>query len=172
MKKFFLFIIIPFFIACSDDDSDNNSASYENALIIGGQEYPLAKGVLQFFNSEDGTANEYECYLVFGDSSMPNNIFLSDSDDSYEGLVIDIGFISENPDGVGNFSGEDVGAEYDLTSGDGDESFVTCGYDLSTTQLSVSKSGNNYSIEFNSIDENGSVVEVHFNGGISVVDAN
>ena len=93
MKKLILFILIPFFIACSDDDSNNNNTSQDNVLIIGGQEYSLAKGVLQFYNAEDGTANEYECYLVFGESSMPDNIFLGDSDDSYEGLYIDIGYI-------------------------------------------------------------------------------
>ena len=169
MKKLILFILIPFFIACSDDDSNNNNTSQENVLIIGGQEYSLAKGVLQFYNAEDGTANEYECYLVFGESSMPDNIFLGDSDDSYEGLYIDIGYISENPDGVGNFSGDDVGGEYDLTGGDGDESYVPF-YEAS--QLSVDRSGNNYSVQFSSIDENGNSVEVHFNGNISVVDAN
>ena len=169
MKKIILFILIPFFIACGDDDSNNNNTSQDNVLIIGGQEYSLAKGVLQFYNAEDGTANEYECYLVFGESSMPDNIFLGDSDDSYEGLYIDIGYISENPDGVGNFSGDDVGGEYDLTGGDGDESYVPF-YEAS--QLSVGRSGNNYSVQFSSIDENGNSVEVHFNGNISVVDAN
>ena len=74
-------------------------------------------------------------------------------------------------DGVGNFSGYDVGGEYDLTGGDGDESYVMF-YDVAATQLSVSKSGNTYSVEFNTIDENGNVVEVYFNGNISVVDAN
>ena len=171
MKKIILFILIPFFIACSDDDSNNNNNFQDNVLIIGGQEYPLAKGVLQFFNAEDGTADEYECYLVFGESSMPDDIFLADFDDSYEGLVIDIGFYSDNPDGVGNFSGYDVGGEYDLTGGDGDESYVAF-YDVAATQLSVNKSGNTYSVEFNTIDENGNVVEVYFNGNISVVDAN
>ena len=170
MKKLILFILIPFFIACSDDSNNNNdNAPQDNVLIIGGQEYPLAKGVLQFYNAEDGTSDEYETYLVFGESSMPDNIFLGDSDDSYEGLYIDIGYTSDNPDGVGNFSGNDVGGEYDLTGGDGDESYVSF-YEAS--QLSVSRSGNNYSVQFSSIDENGNSVEVHFNGNISVVDAN
>ncbi len=183
MKRLLLLFLVFGLFACSSDSDDDNDNQQENVIRIGNQEYPIEKGVIQNWGTisqDDVEWNEdlencvgyYEMYLVFGESSMPNNIFSSGH--VYTGHYIYIGFLSENLDGQGNYSGIPMGncnfveADYDLTyneqgGGTDDESWVPA----DGGSLSVEKSGNIYTVEFNSTDENGNIVEVYYNGLIS-----
>ena len=188
MKKLLLLSALLIF-ACSSDDStsDDNDNQQENVIRIGNQEYPIEKGVIKnsgTISQDDIEWNEYlencvgyyEMYLVFGESSMPNNIFTSGH--VYTGYYIDIGFLSENLDGQGNYSGSItmgncnfVQSDYDLTyneqgGGTNDESWVFS----DGGSLSVEKSGNTYTVEYTSIDDDGNNIEVYYNGQISYWD--
>jgi len=169
MKKLlYLFLVLGLF-ACSSDSDDDDDNQQENVIRIGNQEYPIEKGVLQNWgllgnDTELGNCpNCYELYFGFGESTLPNNYY-SDSY-SYQGYLIDIGFLSEDIEGVENLSVFD-GTTYDLTE-DSSNNDVETWVSVNTGSLSVEKSGNIYTVEFNSTDENGNIVEVNYNGLIS-----
>jgi len=168
MKKLLLLSALLIF-ACSSDDSNNNDNNNnpDNLLTVSGQQYPIAKGVLQFYGpDEDGT---YENYLVFGESTLPDNIFIDEY--TYQGYYIDIGYVSSDSDGTGVFT--DVFGEYDLfydSTNQDEENWIGFG-DVSST-LSITNSGNIYTVEFNTVDENGNSVEVYYNGNINTYNGN
>ena len=168
MKKLLLLSFVFGLLACSSDSDDDNNNQQENIIRIGNQEYPIEKGVLQnwgLLGSDIDLAdcpNCYELYFGFGESTLPNNYY-SDSY-SYQGYLIDIGFLSENIEAVGDFT--TLGSDYDLTS-DSSNNDVETWVSTNTGSLSVEKSGNIYTVEFNSTDENGNIVEVYYNGVIS-----
>ena len=172
MKKLLLLSALLIF-ACSSDDSNNNynNNNQDNVLTINNQEYPLAKGVLQFYGPDpDGI---YEYYLVFGESTLPDNIFSGgDSGYNYQGYYIDIGYVSNTSDGTGVFT--DVWGDYDLSfdsANQEEETFTIIGDNVSSA-LSVTNSENIYTVELNTYDENGNSVEVYYNGNISIYNGN
>ena len=169
MKKL-LFLSAFLIFACSSDDSndDNNNNNTDNLLTVNGQQYPLAKGVLQF--SEPIEDDTYDSFLVLGESTLPNNIFCGEY--TYQGYYIDIGYISNNSDGTGVFT--DVSGDYDLiydSTNQDEENWIGFGENISST-LSITKSGNIYTVEFNTVDENGNSVEVYYNGNINTYNCN
>ena len=168
MKKIlYLFLVLGLF-ACSNDSDDDNDNQQDNIIRIGNEEYPIEKGVLQNWgllgnDTELGNCpNCYELYFGFGESTLPNNYYSDNY--SYQGYLIDIGFLSEDIEGVEVFS--TFGGEYDLTH-DSSNFDIETWVLVNTGSLSVEKSGNIYTIEFNSTDENGNIVEVYYNGVIS-----
>ena len=169
MKKLLLLSVLLIF-ACSSDDSNNNdnNNNTDNLLIVNGQQYPLAKGVLQFVEPDED--DPYDSFLVFGKSTLPNNIFCGEY--TYQGYYIDIGYISNNSDGTGVFT--DVSGDYDLiydSTNQDEENWIGFGENISST-LSITKSGNIYTVEFNTVDENGNSVEVYYNGNINTYNCN
>ena len=168
MKKLLLLSALLIFACSSDDSSNNDNNNTDNLLIVNGQQYPLAKGVLQF--SEPIEDDTYDSFLVFGESTLPNNIFCGEY--TYQGYYIDIGYVSNNSDGTGVFT--DVGGDYDLffdSTNQDEENWIGFGENISST-LSITKSGNIYAVEFNTVDENGNSVEVYYNGNINTYNCN
>ena len=173
MKKLTYLFLALLIVACTTDDStsDDNDNQLENVIKIGNQLYPIEKAVLQNYglvgdDFEAGNCpNCYELYLVFGESTLPNNIFSSPY--TYKGYYIDISYLTENIEGEGDFSTE--GSDYDITfdntspEGEKNETWVS----ITPGSLSVEKSGNIYTVAFNSTDENGNIIELYYNGQIS-----
>ena len=166
MKKLLLLLFVFGLFACSSDSEGDNQQ--ENIIRIGNQEYPIEKGILQnwgLLGNDTDIADCPKCYdfsFVFGESTLPNNIFSGDY--SYKGYYISIGFVSENINPLGNFS--TYGEEYDLTF-DWDANFVETWVALNPGSFSVEKSGNIYTLVYNSKDENGNIVEIYYKGVIS-----
>lgn len=171
MKKLLLFCTLLIFACSGGDDSNDNHNNQDNILAINDQQYPLAKGVLQFYGPDEDGA--YEHYLVFGESTLPDNIFMGgESGYTYQGYYIDIGYFSNTSDGTGVFT--QVYGDYDLLfdSTNLDEENYTLFGDNVSSALSVTNSGNIYTVEFNTVDENGNSVEVYYNGNINIFNGN
>ena len=168
MKKLFLLSALLIFACSSDEGNDDNNNNTDNLLTVNGQQYPLAKGVLQFDEPiEDDT---YDSFLVFGESTLPDNIFFGEY--TYQGYYIDIGYVSNNSDGTGVFT--DVVGDYDLffdSTNQDEENLIFFGENISSA-LSITKSGNIYTVEFNTVDVNGNSVEVYYNGNINTYNGN
>ena len=166
MKKLLLLLFVFGLFACSSDSEDDNQQ--ENIIRIGNQEYPIEKGILQnwgLLGNDTDIADCPKCYdftFVFGESTLPNNF--SSDDYSYKGYYIDIGFVSENINPLGNFS--TYGEDYDLTF-DSSNNKVETWVALNPGSFSVEKSGNIYTLVYNSKDENGNIVEIYYKGVIS-----
>ena len=168
MKKLLLLLFVFGLLACSSDSDDDNNNQQENIIRIGNQEYPIEKGVLQnwgLLGSDTDLAdcpNCYELYFGFGESTLPNNYYSENY--SYQGYLIDISFVSENTEPSGDFTA--LESDYDLTS-DSSNNEVETWVGLNPGSLSVEKSGNTYTVVYSSTDDNGNIVEVYYNGGIS-----
>ena len=168
MKKLLLLTTLLIFACSSDDSNDDNNNNTDNLLTVNGQQYPLAKGVIQF--DEPDEDDTYDSFLVFGESTLPNNIFWGEY--TYQGYYIDIGYVSNNSDGTGVFT--DVVGDYDLffdSTNQNEENLIFFGENISSA-LSITKSGNIYTVEFNTVDVNGNSVEVYYNGNINTYNGN
>ena len=168
MKKLLLLSALLIFACSSDDSNDDNNNNTDNLLTVNGQQYPLAKGVIQF--DEPDEEDTYDSFLVFGESTLPNNIFWGEY--TYQGYYIDIGYVSNNSDGTGVFT--DVVGDYDLffdSTNQDEENLIFFGENISSA-LSITKSGNIYTVEFNTVDVNGNSVEVYYNGNINTYNGN
>ena len=168
MKKLLLLSALLIFACSSDDSNDDNNNNTDNLLTVNGQQYPLAKGVIQF--DEPDEEDTYDSFLVFGESTLPNNIFWGEY--TYQGYYIDIGYVSNNSDGTGVFT--DVVGDYDLffdSTNQDEENLIFFGENISSA-LSITKSGNIYTVEFNTVDVNGNSVEVYYNGNINTYNSN
>tara|TARA_Y200000002_G_scaffold365632_1_gene355767 strand:+ start:248 stop:763 length:516 start_codon:yes stop_codon:yes gene_type:complete len=161
MKKLLLLSALLIF-ACGSDSADNDSNITQNVLIVNGQEYPISRGVLQLVMGDSG--DEVYQNLIFGQSTLPDNLFCGDY--LYQGYYIDIAYQSNTSDGTGVFT--DVFGDYDLffdSTNQDEENFTVFGdNDNVSSALSVTKSGNIYTVELNTVDENGNSVEVYYNG--------
>ena len=168
MKKLLLLSALLIFACSSDESNDDNNNNTDNLLTVNGQQYPLAKGVIQF--DEPDEDDTYDSFLVFGESTLPNNIFWGEY--TYQGYYIDIGYVSNNSDGTGVFT--DVVGDYDLffdSTNQDEENLIFFGENISSA-LSITKSGNIYTVEFNTVDVNGNSVEVYYNGNINTYNGN
>ena len=168
MKKLLLLSALLIFACSSDEGNDDYDNNTDNLLTVNGQQYPLAKGVIQF--DEPDEEDTYDSFLVFGESTLPNNIFWGEY--TYQGYYIDIGYVSNNSDGTGVFT--DVVGDYDLffdSTNQDEENLIFFGENISSA-LSITKSGNIYTVEFNTVDVNGNSVEVYYNGNINTYNGN
>ncbi len=184
MKKLFYLLLVFGLFACSSDSDVDNNDNQQNMMRINNDKYFLEKGVIQNWGRislddeyySGNCVGYYDLALVFGQSSMPNNIFSSPY--TYTGYYINMGFVDDDLIFVQNkdvnYSGTTlencnfIWGDYDFTfneqgGGTDDESWVSFGGGL----LSVEKSGDIYTVEFSSIDEDGNNIEVYYNGAIS-----
>ena len=96
-------------------------------------------------NNNININDQIENYWFFGGSTTWG--YGVNDEYTYQGYYIDIGYVSSDSDGTGVFT--DVGGEYDLfyDSTNEEENWIGFG-DVSST-LSITNSGNIYTVEFN-----------------------
>ena len=180
MKKLLLLILTFSLVACSGGDDDNNgsnSSSQSDILSVAGNDYELDGGRLQNFGPGLNAVNiDLDLYSAGitpqceanGWSGLGHDIYF-EMWTSQEGFL-DSGTYQINEDySVFNITYADYALNVDLGVDDWDEvDWVS----IASGTVNVERSGNNYTISWDTIDTNGNVVVGSYSGSLSYCDAN
>ena len=175
MKKFLL-LIFPFsLVACSggDDNNGSNSSSQSNVFSVGGTEYQLEDGALVDFGQWGASdavnidleliSFEYDinCFNEVDESSIPDGQSIYFEMWTSQGSYLSSGtyeIVVPNVDD--NYSPFNISySDYALNQND-EMSYIN----IDSGTVIVERSGNNYTISWDTIDENGNVVAGSYSG--------
>jgi hypothetical protein len=171
-------IVSTLFIGCDKDDDDKTSK--KNYLKIGDKEYDLSAGILENYGTHKSWHYGYNNDLLLYSAGLS---LIKEDDDWYltgKGHAIyfemfsnsgnslnngDYTFSSTEPHPIGTFNEGGYVINFDSETGD-DEGEVN----ILSGKLSVSKSGNEYSITINCTDKNGIKITGFYKGTLHYFD--
>ena len=180
MKKILLLFFALSLFTCSggddDNDNDNNSPSQSDVLSVAGTDYELESGNL----SNYGPSSVSNAVNIDLDVFSSGLIVACEEDGSGQGQDIyfemwtsEEGFLDS---GTYNIVTDDDYSLFDITYADyildldlDDDSEQDWVFLVSGT-VNVERSGNNYTISWDTIDENGNVVAGSYSGTLSYCD--
>jgi hypothetical protein len=185
MKKLLLLILTFSLVACSGSDDDNNgsnSSSQSNVLSVGGADFNLVDGALEHFGQWGASdAVNIDLNLIsfeIGDciSSQDEFSFPEGQDIYFEMWTSQDSYLSSGnyeivvPNDDDNYSPFDISvADYTLDL-NVDENSDGNWIDINSGTVIVERSGNNYTISWDTIDENGNVVAGSYSGTLLYCD--
>ena len=178
MKKLLLLILTFSFVACSggdDDNNDSNSPSQADVLSIGGTDYELDSGNLtDFGNDSTNNANNIDLDLMGGGiTAACNDDWTGQGQDIYfemwtsQGGFLDSGTYQINEDySLFNISYADYALDMNLDDISAEWDWIM----IDSGSVDVERSGDNYTISWDTIDVNGNVVAGSYSGTLSYCD--
>ena len=184
MKKLLLLIFTFSLVACSggDDNNGSNSSSQSNVLSVGGADFNLVEGALGYFGqwgASDAVNIDLDLFSIeIGDclSSQDEFSFPEGQDIYFEMWTSQDSYLSSGtyeivvPNDDDNYSPFDISlADYTLDL-NADENSDGNWIDINSGTVNVERSGDIYTISWDTIDENGNVVAGSYSGTLFYCD--
>ena len=178
MKKLLLLIFTFSLVACSGGDDDNNgsnNSSQSDVLSVSGTDYELDSGNLTNYGPDSSTnAVNIDLDLMGGGIfSACNDVWTGQGQDIYfemwtsEEEFLDSGTYQINGEySLFSISYADYALGINFDEDDSEWDWVT----IESGSVNVERSGDNYTISWDTIDENGNVVAGSYSGTLSYCD--